>query len=1118
MMIEIAGRCIRNLEAAVGRITCRGLMVPVALLAALLVASALPQAAEAAPARMRGGIVPGRLLVGVRETMRPAEVGTLQMVTGGEVKKRLAGGRVLVVEVDEMQTMAAGTRALAHPDVLFVEPDRMIYPALVPDDPRYPDQWHLPKTRAPEAWDVAQGSANVVIAVVDTGVDLDHPDLAEKIFTNPGEVPGNGVDDDGNGFVDDVHGWDFQNDTNNPNPEPDGVDDDNNGYTDDQVDHGTLVAGLAAAVGNNSFGVAGIDWGAQILPIQVFPDDGGSTVSQVIEGMDYAVMMGADILNLSIGGDYAQSFTPAIKSAWDAGILVVAAAGNGGVELTDSQVTWESPVCNDGPTPGVDNWVLGVGSTDRNDLRASFSNYDGSTAGTFVDCVAPGEGIFGTGYYDPGFAAFSDYYATNSGTSFSAPLVSGLAALIKSVHPDWGPAQLTAAIKDGCDNIDALNPGFAGKLGAGRINCARALGVGLPPRPARDLVAFDTPDDEGGSITLRWQLSLDDAGGSEAVTEYIILRRQGGSGSFTEIARVPAGTTEYVDDTTSDGTDYYYIVRATDGSQTADSEIAGPVQSANDGPPPQVTGLYAEDRAGDNGGAICVGWDAYSPPTDFDHFAVYRSRFRFTSISSRTPMAEIEDPAATQYIDTSTQDGLDYFYAVTAVDRFGNEPETVEPFGPVQSFANGPHTLPAGLHLFGAPLEPADGDPAGFLGVAPAELKMARWLPADQRYQLYSGPGSLSLNLGYGYWLQLDEPLSFTPAGNPAPSGSLSVELSPGWHQLSNPYFATMDLKDATVSYQGATMDLASADAANVLRQVLWTYDADNNSYNLIAPFLGLGDSEIAPWEGFWTRAENHCSLTLPRPGAVVPAGTMRPASAEVDGWTARLCAASASSVDDDNWFGVSQHLADVGPLVSPPPPGNGVDLYFRPDDGQMRTAGAFAPMAPAEVEWRFVVEASGGDVDVWCADPDSIPRGYSVTLSDPAAGADVDLRRGARYTVRFREGESAREMTLRLTRSGGALALTGVMAQATRAGGGELTFTLSAAADCTVSVMNIAGRTVRVLERGRLRPAGTASVVWDGRSDTGVAVPTGVYLVRVEAASDDGSRAQAVRTLSIRR
>jgi len=1102
--------------AAAGRSARRGLLA-VALGALLLLGAGFALGAPPGPHQ-----APHRLLVGVRPTMRPTQVSALEATTGGVVRRKLARGRVLVVDLPPGADLhAAKVKALMDPSVLFVEPDGMIYPTLVPDDPEYPQQYHLPLIRAPEAWDVTTTSPDVVIAVVDTGVDLDHPDLAAQIYTNPGEVPGNSIDDDGNGFVDDVHGWDFVNDTPDANPEPDGVDDDGNGTRDDQVSHGTLVSGLAASVGNDGFGTAGVTWRVQILPIQVFPDDGGASVSQVIEGIDYAIDMGADIINLSVGGDYFESFSAPIAQAYEAGILVVAAAGNTGGELTDSPSTWESPVCNDGPNLGVDNHVLGVGSTDRNDVRASFSNYDGSSGRTFVDCMAPGEGMYGPGYYDPGFPDFGSYYDTNSGTSFSVPLVSGLAALLLGQNPGMGPGELIATIGDGCDNIDALNPGFAGKLGRGRINCARSLGIELRPRPPRDLSAQDTEGDEGGSITLEWQTSLDDGAGSNSVTEYVILRRRGSAGEFAEIARVPAGTTQYLDTSVTDGTSYFYRVLATSATLSSDPVTVGPVQSANDNPPPAVQGVYAEDRPADDGGAIRVGWDPYAAPADFDVFAVYRAPRSFNSVTLIQRIAEVSDPEASEYLDVTTTDGVDYYYAVTAVDVHGNEHTDVTPFGPVQSLANGPMTLQAGMYFLGSPLEPADREPTTLFQLAPGELRMARYSQPLGDYTVYSGPGTLPLRLGRGYWLKLDEDLTFTPAGNLAPSGSLSIELDPGWHQLANAYVGPMDMMAATVCYQGTTMDLASAAAANVIREVLWTYDPATNGYELVAPFLHIGDSAIQPWEGFWVRVEKPCSLTLPRPGSVVAIQSLAADIDETqDEWMAQLCARCVGGSDRDNYFGVSSRVGSAGALESPPPAPGGVDLYFLDSAAAgRRLAGIFAPTQRAEATWKLVIEAAPGQtVEVWCPDPGEIPRGYAVALCDEATGAVVDLRRQARHTIQLREGEWSRPMVLRLTQAAGALTLSSLSVEPTRAGGAQMSFTLSTAAECTVRVLNIAGRTIRVIERGRLRPAGSSQVLWDGRSEAGVAVPSGMYLVQVEAASDGGARTQAVRTLAIRR
>ena len=316
-------------------------------------------------------------------------------------------------------------------------------------------------------------------------------------------------------------------------------------------------------------------------------------------------------------------------------------------------------------------------------------------------------------------------------------------------------------------------------------------------------------------------------------------------------------------------------------------------------------------------------------------------------------------------------------------------------------------------------------------------------------------------------------------------------------------------------------MDLPSADTAGVLRQVIWTYNSAANGYSLIAPFLGIGESMIDPWQGFWVRVEKPCVLVLPRPGSV-SSMEVRPAAvanySDGPGWVARLSVRGSSSLDSDNFFGISPQMASIGPLHSPPPVAGGVQLFFADRSGS-RSAGAFSAVEVRELSWDLTVTGTPGEtVEVWCPTPDQIPRGWSAVLVDEASGSIVDVRRGASYRFTLRDEEVARPLTLRLTQSSGLLTLSSVSAQTTSAGGAEIVFSMSAPAETTVEVMNIAGRSVRVVESGVPRPAGTSQIAWDGRSDVGLVVPSGMYLLRIEAAGEDGTRTQAMRTVSISR
>ncbi|HTX87231.1 MAG TPA: S8 family serine peptidase, partial [Candidatus Nanoarchaeia archaeon] len=208
-------------------------------------------------------------------------------------------------------------------DVEYVEPDFIYHASVIPSDPYYSKQWYLDRIRAPLTWDIIRETPNVVIAVIDTGVQINHPDLADNIWTNPGEIAGNGIDDDHNGFIDDAHGWDFVN--NVPDPSPKFQD----GFTEAGVMHGTIVAGIIDAAGNNGKGIAGITWQAKIMPLKVLDDKGEGVTSDVIRAIDYAINNKASIINLSfVGTDYSRGLYEAITRAYNAGVIVVAAAGN----------------------------------------------------------------------------------------------------------------------------------------------------------------------------------------------------------------------------------------------------------------------------------------------------------------------------------------------------------------------------------------------------------------------------------------------------------------------------------------------------------------------------------------------------------------------------------------------------------------------------------------------------------------------------------------------------------------------------------------------------------------------------------------------------------------------
>lgn len=330
--------------------------------------------------------------------------------------------------------------------------------ALAPNDPLFDEQYYLPQIGALGAWDTTTGG-NVTVAILDTAIDTNHPDLAGNVFVNAGEVAGNGIDDDGNGYIDDVSGWDFYNDDNDPSV-------DNRFRATVGLQHGTVVAGVIGAVGNNDEGVTGVSWDVQLLPVQILSSDGIGSTTDIARGIDYAVAMGADVINMSFVGDrWSSSLDEALQRAHDAGVIVVAALGN---DARDVNTDPSYPACALGTS--TDNVVIGVVALDTQNQRASFSNYGADCA----DIAAPGVNIFATQVS----GLNQDYGGNWNGTSLAAPIISGVAALARSAYPALTPDQFLLALQLSVDPIRDRSPsGESGALGTGRVNMTRLFEV-----------------------------------------------------------------------------------------------------------------------------------------------------------------------------------------------------------------------------------------------------------------------------------------------------------------------------------------------------------------------------------------------------------------------------------------------------------------------------------------------------------------------------------------------------------------------------------------------------------------------------------------------------------------
>lgn len=378
--------------------------------------------AQFAPGQVLVGFLPGAEAVGLQSVKTDSAVSDNQPIGFGLYKLTLQSG---------VSVPAAISQLSGKPGVKFVEPNYIAKKAVSPNDPSFTDGtlWALRNTgqnggtagadtRATAGWDINTGTGATVVAVIDDGVEHTHPDLAANMWTNTREVPGNGADDDGNGFVDDVHGYDFSRSTG----------DILGGIIDD---HGTHVAGSIGAVGNNGVGVSGMTWKTRIMTLPLFSSGASSgQISVAIQGMNYAVMMGAKVSNHSWG--YSGPESLALRAAFDAantaGHVAVCAAFN---DAEDNDVVDSYPTDFYGVLPNV----ISVAAYDRNDQLAGFSNYGRRS----VTLGAPGVEIFST--------STGGGYAFKQGTSMASPHVAGAVTLFMDAAGSLTPAEVVAAVK-----------------------------------------------------------------------------------------------------------------------------------------------------------------------------------------------------------------------------------------------------------------------------------------------------------------------------------------------------------------------------------------------------------------------------------------------------------------------------------------------------------------------------------------------------------------------------------------------------------------------------------------------------------------------------------------------
>ncbi len=519
-------------------------------------------------------------------------------------------------------------------DVEYAELNPIISVCATPNDRSYADQWALSKIHASEAWDTCRGSSEVIVAVIDTGIDYDHPDLQGNLWTNESERDGlPWVDDDDNGYIDDIRGYNFVAYSNDPR---------------DDHGHGTAIAGIIAAVGNNETDIAGLCWTARIMPVKVLGAGGDGTAADAVPAIYYAVTNGADIISGSWGGaEGSNALRDAIAYAHDEGVVVVAAAGNNG--------------SGEPYYPAAYPEVISVAATDSDDQRWYLSNY-----GDWVDIAAPGRDIVSLRATLPSQATRTGVVTRMSGTSLAAPHVSGTCALLLAANPFLRCDELHRILTA---TADPIGPGICASNG--RLNVYAALRAVIPPEGT---IRMDrTYYAQGADVDLLladWHLR--------------------GAGQFTVSVETAGGDQEMV--TLTETNVSLGVLRGTIASQNAAVRLGDGILQVHDG-----EGIEARYLDGDDGLGHAGQWRQAIAVADFSPPAIVsveakpqgavatievhtseptRAEVRFGEIATGPFVSIQKDPALSEQHRIQLR-GLarqtQYYFVVGITDEAGNE-------------------------------------------------------------------------------------------------------------------------------------------------------------------------------------------------------------------------------------------------------------------------------------------------------------------------------------------------------------------------------------------------------------------------------------------------------------
>lgn len=966
--------------------------------------------------------VPNQLIIKVTPGTTGDALNTAVDKLGAKLLRSLPLADTYLVELlptRGLSVESAMTRSSGVSGIVSASPNLYRYPCAIPNDPRWNELWGLKMIRCPEAWNTVKGKSTVIAAVVDTGVSITHPDLQGRLL--PGRDTADGDDD--------------------VSPPP----------TYPGASHGTHVSGTIGAQGNNNIGVVGVCWdGVKILPVKVFPDaydpavPYGASISAIVDGLDWAMKHGAQVVNLSLGSpDPSQAEQAKIQELVAQGIIVVAAAGN-----------------DSGPVgyPAAYEECIAVSALGPTEAPAYYTCF-----GPQVDIAAPGgdqsirdsDGILST-VYDPKTGNGYEYY---QGTSMATPHVTGAVALLLSagISPTRVVSKMyktARAPKTGAFNRDYYGNGILDVYSA--LYILGGLDI-VEPKDA-EAVLTTTP-------VMKIAMTRINASSLKVYLDYTDLNKDG----------LPDDPAQNI---------------VLDGSQL-DSD---PQRIQYDAVKGTVTIAWP-----------LIGQSALLPGTH-------------TLCVTADPSDEADPGMAADWTVFFVQPKV-----ISMGRRLISIPYPIDPSIDLHSLFNS------------------------------SDYRLARYIPSRSDYATMNWPGKdddplawpanpgvhpegLTTDtppVGLGFWYDnaSDTPLVINGTYDATRAYEITLTRgTSGWNLIGDPFPFSVAWESVKVRYQGKTLALKDAIAADWIRPALYRYDT-SSGYTFQTPPSAM----LMPWEGHWVRIlPNNADRPNDQMVLIVPPldsheGTRAAGrvAASNDDWSVRLVANAKGVVDSNNVLGVNSRAADgydKQDVETPPVLDHFVDLSFVHRDWATN-AGKYTSDVRCNIgtgkSWDFEVNTDMVNTDVTITWPDisSSPKKYSLVLEDTASGSRVFMRTRASYTYNSGSTPGPRLFKVRVEPvEGSRLVLTNVAVSRTKGSTVSISYAVSRDAQVEVRLRDTSNRVIRTVGGNSTRAAGLNSVHWDGMRDDGSLVSSGLYLAEIVATSQDGEVAKAIRPILIGR